>query len=304
MLLNLEALRAIDAIDRKGSFARAAAELGRVPSALTYLVRKLEDDLDVLLFDRRGHKAKLTPAGLELLNGGRHLLQAASDLQRRVRRAGDGWEPELRIALDTIIRVDALFDLVAAFYRQEPGTRVRIVSEVLSGTWDALLSGRVDLAIGTFSTAPGVSGLASGFQSHPLGDFEMVFAVAPDHPLADAPEPLSPDVVRAHRAIAVGDSARNLPAVTVGLLGGQDVLTVPTMRDKVAAQVAGLGCGNIPVRDAAPHVEAGRLVPKLLAESRVVGTLYYSWSTSARGKAMQWFLRRLRDARTREALLA
>ena len=304
MLLDLDALQALDAIDRKGSFARAAAELGRVPSAVTYLVRKLEGDLDVLLFDRRGHKARLTPAGQELLREGRHLLLAASELQRRVRRVGDGWEVELRIAMDTIIRTEAMLELVAAFYRHDPGTRIRLFTEVLSGTWEALLSGRADLAIGTFSNTPGLAGVATGYQSAPLGDLELVFAVAPTHPLAEATEPLAPETVRRHRAVAVGDSARNLPAVTIGLLGGQDVLTVPTMRDKVAAQVAGLGCGNVPVRDVLEHIEAGRLVPKLLAESRAVGTLHYAWSTSQRGKAMQWFLKRLQDPAVRRSLLA
>jgi DNA-binding transcriptional LysR family regulator len=303
MLLDLDALQALDAIDRKGSFARAAQELGRVPSAITYLVRKLEGELDVLLFDRRGHKARLTPAGQELLNGGRHLLLAANELQRRVRRVGDGWEAELRIAIDTIIDVEALFGLVAAFYEQDPGTRLRLFSEVLSGTWEALLSGRADIAIGTFSDSPGASRIASGYQSRPLGELELVFAVAPSHPLATASEPLSPEVVRRHRAIAVGDSARNLPLLTVGLLGGQDVLTVPTMRDKVAAQLAGLGCGNLPVRDALPHIEAGRLVPKLLAESRAVGTLYYTWNTGVRGRAMTWFLERLAAPAVRRTLL-
>ncbi len=302
MLLDLDALQALDAIDRKGSFARAAEELGRVPSALTYLIRKLEDNLDVLLFDRRGHRAKLTPAGQELLSEGRHLLFAASELQRRVRRVGDGWEVELRIALDTIIRVDALFGLVAEFYAQDPGTRIRLFSEVLSGTWEALVAGRADIAIGTFSTTSGA--MASGFQSLPLGELELVFAVAPSHPLATAPEPVTPDVVRRHRAIAVGDSARQMPGVTIGLLGGQDVMTVPSMRDKVAAQVAGLGCGNLPVRDALPHIEAGRLVPRLLAESRAVGTMYYSWNTGGRGKAMRWFLERLARPEVRRTLLS
>ena len=45
MNLTLEALRIIDAIDRKGSFAAAAVALDRVPSAMTYSVRKLEEDL-------------------------------------------------------------------------------------------------------------------------------------------------------------------------------------------------------------------------------------------------------------------
>ncbi|MEA1185867.1 LysR family transcriptional regulator, partial [Escherichia coli] len=47
--LTLEALRVMDAIDRRGSFAAAADELGRVPSALSYTMQKLEEELDVVL---------------------------------------------------------------------------------------------------------------------------------------------------------------------------------------------------------------------------------------------------------------
>jgi DNA-binding transcriptional LysR family regulator len=79
MNLTLEALRIVDAIERHGSYAAAAVALDRVPSALSYSMRKLEEDLDVLLFDRRGHRAKLTPAGLELLTEGRHLPRALAD---------------------------------------------------------------------------------------------------------------------------------------------------------------------------------------------------------------------------------
>src|SRR3569623_1189253 len=108
MNLTLESLRILDAIDRKGSFAAAALALDRVPSALTYTVRKLEEDLDVLLFDRRGHRAKLTPAGQELLSEGRNLLRAADELEQRVKRTATGWETELRIVMDSIIPFDAV----------------------------------------------------------------------------------------------------------------------------------------------------------------------------------------------------
>ena len=74
MTISLDALAVLDAIDRRGSFAAAALELDRVPSAITYTIRTLEDTLDVLLFDRRGHRAKLTPAGRTLLEDGRRLL--------------------------------------------------------------------------------------------------------------------------------------------------------------------------------------------------------------------------------------
>jgi DNA-binding transcriptional LysR family regulator len=302
-MLDLDALAALDAIERKGSFARAAEELGRVPSAITYLVRKLEGDLDVLLFDRRGHKAALTPAGRALLDEGRHLLFAANDLQRRVRRIASGWESELRIAVDTIVNIDPLFALIGDFYGEESGTRLRLSTEVLSGTWEALVTGRADLAIGTIARTPGAMPASTGYQTRPMAEVEFVFAVAPTHPLADAAEPLSPEEVRRHRAVAVGDSVRTQPAMTIGIIGGQDVLTVSSMEAKVAAQVAGLGCGNIPLGLAMPHIEAGRLVPKQLSETRIAGMLHFGWNSRSKGKALQWFVNRLSEPDVRRALV-
>src|SRR3977135_1980257 len=92
MKLSLEALQVLDAIDRKGSFAAAAEDLHRVPSAITYSIRQLEDSLGVTLFDRAGHRAVLTDAGRELLTEGRRLLRAGADLEGRVPPGADGGE--------------------------------------------------------------------------------------------------------------------------------------------------------------------------------------------------------------------
>lgn len=153
MALSLESLEVLDAIERKGSFAAAAHELGKVPSALTYVVRKLEDDLDVLLFDRRRHRAELTPAGRALLEEGRHLLQAADELARRVKRLATGWESTLTIVMDDLVHFRALMPVIQDFYAENTATRLRFCREVLAGSWDALLSGRADLLIGPAHTA-------------------------------------------------------------------------------------------------------------------------------------------------------
>lgn len=134
MKLTLEALEVLDAIDRRGSFAAAAEELHRVPSAITYSVQQAEEALDVLLFDRRGHRARLTEAGRELLDEGRHLLRAAADLECRVRQVAKGWEAELRIAVDTLIGMEKLYGIVTEFYEANTGTRLRFLHEVLGGT--------------------------------------------------------------------------------------------------------------------------------------------------------------------------
>ena len=154
-VLTPEALSMMDTIARTGSFAAAAREMGKVPSALTYSVRQLEDALDVLLFDRSSRQAQLTPAGTELLVEGRRLLQEVDAVANRVRRVASGWESELSIVVDDLIATTTIFELVEAFcsvrvegQARGPGTRLRLGNEVLAGTWEALLSGRADLAIG------------------------------------------------------------------------------------------------------------------------------------------------------------
>jgi DNA-binding transcriptional LysR family regulator len=304
MNLTLEALRILDTIDRNGSFAAAAAALDRVPSALTYSVRKLEEDLDVLLFDRRGHRAKLTPAGLELLTEGRHLLRAADELEQRVKRTATGWEVELRIVLDSLIPFEKMLPLIAAFDAEGSGTRLRFSFEVLSGVWESLMSGSADLAIGAAYDGPDLIRSSGGFQTRPLGTIDWVFAVAPSHPLASLPDPLPPGVVQQHRAVAVGDSGRMLPSVTAGLLTGQETLTVPSLQAKLAAQLAGLGCGHLPYALAAPHLASGALIQKQTVEAKPSGNAQFAWRTAARGKCLKWFLARLADPATQRMLLA
>src|ERR671930_119368 len=99
MRLSLDALAVLDAIDRRGSFAAAAEELHRVPSALSYTVQKLEEDLDLVVFDRSGHRAQLTEAGRALLEEGRRLLDQARGVEARVKKIASGWEPELILAV-------------------------------------------------------------------------------------------------------------------------------------------------------------------------------------------------------------
>lgn len=295
MALTLEALQIIDAIDRKGSFAGAAAELDRVPSALTYSVRKLEEDLDVLLFDRSGHRAKLTPAGQELLTEGRHLLRAADELEQRVKRTATGWEAEMRIVLDNVIPFEKMIPIIEAFDRQGSGTRLRFSVEVLSGVWETILSGKADLAIGAVYTGPEAVRLTGGFRMMPMLSKPWVFAVAPTHPLAQVPEPLTADQIKQYRAIAVGDTGHAMPNFSTGLLTGQETLTVPSLTAKLQAQLAGLGCGHLPVGMAEPHLASGALIEKQTLDTRQPLTKQIVWRTNGRGKCLKWFLNYLAD---------
>ena len=323
--LTPDALAMMDIIARTGSFAAAARELGKVPSALTYSVRQLEEALDVLLFDRSSRQAQLTAAGSELLHEGRRLLQEMDAVANRVRRVASGWETQLSIGLEDIVSMATVFELVASFcqvrdgkeghsqhsqhlqHSQDssggPATRLRLRTDVLAGTWEALVTGQVELAIGV----SGDYANPGGIELRPLGELPFVFCVAPHHPLAALDGPLEDAQLVHHRAVAVADTAQRMTPITVNLLPGQDVLTVPSMRAKLEALLRGLGCGFLPEPLARAQLEAGRLVRKETARASPLVRLHYAWraerSALGLGRALQWWLSQLESPVTRLALL-
>ena len=294
-------LAMLQSIADTGSFAAAARQLGLVPSALTYRVRQIEEALDVLLFDRSARQARPTEAGTELLREGARLLEDMDAIANRVQRVATGWEPQLTLAVDGVISPTTMLELVEAFYALAPPTRLKWREGILSGPIEALASGQADLAIGGGASLPSVAGL----QAAPLGDLPFVFAVAPHHPLAQLPEPLSDATLRAHRLIAVADSARR-SSVTLGILAGQDVFTVDSMRAKIQAQLRGLGGGFLPEPMVRPYVQAGRLVVREVARPARHVRVNYLWAAPAQGtpgRALQWWLAQLQSEATRRALL-
>jgi DNA-binding transcriptional LysR family regulator len=301
-VLSADNLGLLEAVARLGSMAAAARELGLVPSALTYRVRQIEEALDVLLFDRSARRARLTPAGAELLRSGQYLLGELDAVAQRVKRVATGWEPEFTVAADAIVARSTLFELFESFYAEGGPTRLRLRAETLSGTLEALLSGQADLALG-------VSGDVAqpDIRTASLGTIAFVFAVSPHHPLASVDHPLSDEERFPYRAVAVADSTQRGRGRTHNLAPGQDVLTVPTMQHKLEAQLRGLGAGFLPRPLAQPFIDAGRLVVKPVQGPDRDILLAYAWR-QPRGpleqrRALAWWLERLQHPATREALL-
>jgi len=299
-VLTPDSLAMLQGIADAGSFAAAARVCGMVPSALTYRVRQIEDALDVLLFDRSSRQARLTQAGHELLREGARLLAEVDAIANRVKRVATGWEPTLTIAIDSIIHRTVVLELCEAFYALNPPTRLRLRAETLSGTLEALTSGQADLAVGV----PAESASTAGFQVRPLGNQRFIYVVAPHHPLARETEPLSDELIRQHRAVAVADSVQRGGGMTLGLLGGQEVFTVPNMSTKLEAQLRGIGSGFLPESLALPFVKTGRLVAKPVERAERIVHVSYAWRKSPNhGNALKWWLDQLDSAQTRAALL-
>ncbi len=301
-LLTPDALSMLLAIEETGSFAAAARQRGLVPSALTYRIRQIEDALDVLLFDRSSRQAKPTEAGKELLREAKRLLQDVDALANRVKRVATGWESVFTVAVDSIIDRSVVMELCQGFLALNPPTRLRIRYETLSGTLAALKSGQADLAIGVFITP----GSHAELLHERLGEVSFVYAVAPHHPLAQAHEPLTDATLQQYRAVAVADSVPRGEGVTIGLLGGQDVFTVPDMTSKLEAQLRGLGGGFLPESMAKPYLDSGRLIAKKVSRVQRINQVEFAWrhpQGKNLGHALSWWLSQLNQNITKQALL-
>jgi DNA-binding transcriptional LysR family regulator len=181
MRITLDALLVLDAIERTGSFAAAAKELNRVPSAVSYTVQKLEHDLGVTLFERTGHAARLTPTGTALVADGRALLAQAQAVEERMQRAALGETGALVVAHTEVAPYARLIPLVTAvFQRRWPGVRLTLRALTTPQAWDAIRDGRVDVGF-VFGGPPDDGTL----EVERLCDDPIVGAIVPaSHPLA------------------------------------------------------------------------------------------------------------------------
>lgn len=292
-MLSLDAIKVIDAIARHGSFSAAAAALGKVPSALTYTMRQLESDLDVLLFDRRGRGAKLTPAGHELLQQGRQLLLASEQITARVKRVAGGWETLLRIAVNGIIDFHRMRVLIEDFRQASPTTRLAFSHEVLSGCWEAVTDDRADLVIGATGEGTPLAVASSSVGTAAMGEVQFVYCVAPRHPLAGEAEPLPGEQLQRHCAVIMADTVRHREGRSAGLLAGQPTITVATLDQKIMLLIAGTGVGFLPQAVARRHLDSGRLIARSVQINNPGQQVYYAWRRENPGKGLKWWLDRL-----------
>lgn len=279
-MIPLEALQVLDAIDRRGSFAAAAEELHRVPSAITYTIKKLEDQLGIDLFDRDGQRAVLTAAGCLMLEEGRLILQQVQRLEEQVQQVDSGCETELRIVVDTILPLKPLWPLLSELLVRYPWLNIQILEEALSGSWEALVSKRADLVIGVTGDEP------AGGQWHKcaIGTVDMVLCCGSEHSAAKLAQPLHYKDLEHFTHIVINDSARNLPARNVGLLGLKQVLSVATMAQKHEALINNIGVSHLPSFFAQADLQSGRLVSLATTQLLYPQTLFMAWPKEGAGE--------------------
>ena len=283
-MIPLEALQTIDSIDRKGSFSAAAEELNRVPSAITYTIKKLEQQIDIKLFDRTKQRATLTPTGQLILERGRGILLQVQQLEEQAKQAHSGWEKQLRIVIDTILPCEPFWPLIKELQEQQPWLDIQIMDEALSGSWEALMNDRADLVVGASGDEPP----GGHWQRTCLGHIQARLCCSPHHPASQLTKPITYEQVNKFTHIVISDSARQLTRRNVGLMGIQQTLAVSNLQQKLSALIHGMGISHLPTHLANAMVQSKALIILDTEEQQTPQPFYMSWSKKNSGKANQW----------------
>lgn len=285
--ISIEALLVLDAIEFRGSYAAAAEQLNKVPSALSYIVQKLEEQLNVTLFVRQGRRAVLTPAGKHLLLEGRKVLNAINALSEQTQTIANGWEPKIRIACDSIIDIKPIFSGIQGFLAEHKNIEIDVREEVMNGTWEALIEDRVDLVIGAPSPVPSQKGI----RAIKTGKLESVLVVAKTHELSKKLQQSKASIqasdLTQYRSVIVHDSVQHDIPWSVNMIEGSQHFFVSSITQKIAAIIAGIGIGHLPKSMVHSYIDSGQLVVIELEYKPTPQDLYMAWKISNKGKGLK-----------------
>ncbi len=248
--ISLEQWSAFIAVVEEGSFAQAAEALNKSQSAISYAIARLEEQLPTPVLQQQGRKAVITEAGEVLYRRAKQLVNLANDVEQTAQCLAQGWETTITVAVDAIVPMEPVLQAMRRFGDRVPHTRVVLLETTLSGTDEALLERRADMAI--------CASIPPGFLATPIGEIYKIPVAHVAHPLAMSGRPLTEQDLRQARQIVVRDSGVKRSQDS-GWLEAEQRLTVSHFATSLKALEQGLGFAFMPDTIVATAIAEGRL---------------------------------------------
>jgi LysR family hydrogen peroxide-inducible transcriptional activator len=176
--MTLTELRYIVAVAREKHFGRAAEACFVSQPTLSVAIKKLEEELDVKLFERGANEVSVTPLGEEIVRQAQSVIEQAASIKEIAKRGKDPVSGPLRLGVIYTIGPYLLPDLVKAAIERVPQMPLMLQENFTVKLLDMLRTGELDCAI--IAEPFPDTGLAVA----PLYDEPFMVAVPVGHPLA------------------------------------------------------------------------------------------------------------------------
>jgi LysR family transcriptional regulator for metE and metH len=274
--LEVRHLRLVAEIADAGSMTKAAARVYLTQSALSHQLRDIESRFKTPFFLRVGKRMVLTAAGRRLLETARRVLDDLGRTEDDLRRLAGDSAGVIRVCTQCNTGYQWLPPLLAAFHRKHPRVTVNVMADATDRPVDALLEGRLDLAILTSDIED------RRLRVRPLFTDEMVAIVSRSHPLAGRTW-LSPRELAAEHLLLYSSSPEE--SFTLRSVLGPAGLTparvsfIMLTEAMIEMAKAGLGVG---------------VLPRWSAQSAIAARAVVALSITRRGVRRQWSAATLR----------
>lgn len=257
--MDLRQIELVVGVIDHGGFTRTAAAFGIAQPSVSQAVRKLEDELGVVLFRRVGRGVALTEAGRAFEGPARAVLRDVANLEATVARHRDVAAGVLRIGMLPTLAATLANGVVATFRRAHPDVAVQIADERRPAhLLDMVADGRCELVFTERHTR------RAGLVSVPLGRQQLMAILPPGAPdpgslglarLADLPLVLAPSGSSVRAQV---ESALERAGYTARI-----AVEVPQRDAIVPLVLAGAGVSIVPPEQAREAEQAGAVVVPL-----------------------------------------
>lgn len=256
MRLTLRQLNIFDSVARNASYSAAAREMFLSQPAVSMQIKQMEEEIELPLFERKGKKTSLTPAGEELLRYSRGIHRQLDELEL----VFDEIKGLKRGRLHLTMASTASYlgpHLLAEFHHRFPDVEMRLNVTNRAGLLEALDNNTTDMAImGKPPEGRGLEGIP--FMDNPLGIIAW-----PEHPLAKRKKiPLS-EIASERFIVREGDSGTRMAAEkffaqhNIELIAGMEMNRSEAIKQAVEAE---LGLGIVSLHTIEIELELGMLI--------------------------------------------
>ena len=252
--MTLEQLRALCAVVDHGGFHAAAQSLFRSQSSISMAIKKLEQELNLTLFDRTIYRPALTDQGQIVYAKARNILTRTEELAHIARHFSQGEETEIALALSAIAPVEQVLAVIRRVSDAAPATRMRVQIENMTGTLERLQDKEVDLAIAEQCFPE------PQLEQVRLTSTEMIPVISPAFPLAVQYPHICLSDLDQYVQVVVRDTSRKQAGASAGVLEGAPQWLVNDFDMKKRMILSGAGWGRMPRHRIAKALHEGRLL--------------------------------------------
>lgn len=253
--LTLHQLRCFDAVVTQGNFQAAADLLCRSQPTVFTAVKSLEKQIGLSLLDRSNYRVKLTDAGQAFHARTRIFLEEYHKLDNHITQLAMDVETELHVVIGDLCPTSEILALLRRFFQDRKGTQLHLHFEAISGPWERLRDGNVDLIFHHIDQSD------PGLEYIDMRSVRVIPVVAPNFLAFPITDTIAPEQMRDYVQCIIRDSAKHSEPRNYYVMEGSRSLTVSDQLMKKEIILQGMGWGHMPEFLIREELNSGHLLP-------------------------------------------